>query len=899
MNTRVLRAAIAAALLLTSLPLFAGSLERFLLPRTKSARAYDVAATPTHVWATDYNSSTVAKLGLDGQVLDVFAVYHAVQQIVADPVDDSVWYTSDFSLGHLSLTGQTTDYFLDLSNPGDVEDFIFGPDDHLWISFSGGMLVRVSRAGVVTKLPGFGGYDTRLAAGPDGNVWIVDRYDKTISRVTPAGARTIFTPEFLQEEPLGITAGPDGNLWFTTSYNLKRMTPAGQVTGTFALGFGGGREIVKGADGNLWLTDTSVRRFDIATGQVTWTYNPPAGTGFLWSIAASSTHIWWGSEGHRVGAISYNLGSLTAPFLLHGPEPYASASSAAHVWFTAPNENQIGRVDPNTGHAVLFTLPNADSRPLDIVAGADGMWFTEETGDRIGKINGSGVIVEFPVPTAGQQPTAIAFGPDGNFWFTLFDGDKVVRLTTAGVFTEFALPQTGCGPNALTSAADGNLWITCKTSAKVLRMTTAGVVTGTFNVQGNEPGAIVRAPDGNLWFSTWLHHFRMTPAGVMTKYDFPNAAHGMERVVGPDGALWDTNYNSIVRTTLDGSSHHYHFTPRVNGRALTKGPDANIWFSDSNTAAWFRFVPDDTVAATGLTLCYSGAGSISEQTVATFVDSDSARPLDAYDAWIEWDAGVRDHDVTIVAGETAGEFEVIGSHYYGLPALARTAKVVITAKGDATHTGQTVVAIATIPGFTLSADPTSFLREGGSGIVQVSAGAGCAWQLQANAAWITFPEGASGEGAGNVEFNVAANAPADRTATISGGSASVTITQSAIGLPQSSLYVMTPCRIVDTRYGSGPHPSSTTLEYFAPSACGISSGAKAIVANVTVVAPAASGWLSLYPGDTPWPGVSTVSYRANRTRANNVLLKLDGGWFNVMNSGPNVHYVIDVMGWFE
>ena len=44
-------------------------------------------------------------------------------------------------------------------------------------------------------------------------------------------------------------------------------------------------------------------------------------------------------------------------------------------------------------------------------------------------------ITEFPVPTAGGGALDITAGPDGNLWFTEGTGNKIGRITTAGTIT--------------------------------------------------------------------------------------------------------------------------------------------------------------------------------------------------------------------------------------------------------------------------------------------------------------------------------------------------------------------------------------------------------------------------------------------------------------------------------
>jgi virginiamycin B lyase len=62
-----------------------------------------------------------------------------------------------------------------------------------------------------------------------------------------------------------------------------------------------------------------------------------------------------------------------------------------------------------------------------ITPGADGnLWFTEYTGNKVGRITVSGVITEFPTPS--NKPMGITAGRDGNLWFTEVSGDKIASI---------------------------------------------------------------------------------------------------------------------------------------------------------------------------------------------------------------------------------------------------------------------------------------------------------------------------------------------------------------------------------------------------------------------------------------------------------------------------------------
>ena len=48
-------------------------------------------------------------------------------------------------------------------------------------------------------------------------------------------------------------------------------------------------------------------------------------------------------------------------------------------------------------------------------------------------------IVEFAVPTSNSGPGSITAGPDGNLWFTEKTGNKIGRISASGSFPTFSL----------------------------------------------------------------------------------------------------------------------------------------------------------------------------------------------------------------------------------------------------------------------------------------------------------------------------------------------------------------------------------------------------------------------------------------------------------------------------
>jgi virginiamycin B lyase len=283
-----------------------------------------------------------------------------------------------------------------------------------------------------------------------------------------------------------------------------------------------------------------------------------------------------------------------------------------------------------------FPVPTPGSQPAGITVGPDGaLWFTEENGNKIGRITTGGVITnEFPIPTLNSSPQEITTGPDGALWFTEFGAaplPKIGRVTTSGAFTEFELPA-GSGPDGIAAGPDGALWITMNGTARIGRMTTSGQLTHEFPLlEGFKPGDITPGPDGRMWFTEgeadrigaisvnaasgtspseytlppgtdpsgiaasagalWFTEHalgvrqigRISALGIPITHFGPTGEGPSGIAFGADGALWftETGSDRIGRMTTSGSVSSFTIpTPASEPGGIVAGPDGAMWFTE-------------------------------------------------------------------------------------------------------------------------------------------------------------------------------------------------------------------------------------------------------------------------------------------------------------------------------
>ena len=446
------------------------------------------------------------------------------------------------------------------------------------------------------------------------------------------------------------------------------------------------------------------------------------------------------------------------------------------LWFTENTGNKIGRIT-TAGAVTEYPIPTPGSLPVGITVGPDGaLWFTESAANKIGRIDPVNKgITEYPVPTAHASPYGITRGPDNALWFTETGSGKIGRMTTAGVVTEYSLP-TSVGLDQITAGPDGALWFDQSAGGmigygSIGRITTAGVVNQYAGPYGFY-GGLTPGPDGALWYPIVCEVFagchgdaigRVATDGTSTSYPVVAAAGPYAITLGPDGALWFTEEtNRIGRITLAGVFSE--FPAPAQGFAITAGTD-RLWFTEQNANRIGAILPGSsaTVNLTGANFPASGGTGTATITVTPANATWSAL---GYDSWI-----------TAISGPT---FTGSGTLTYSVAAN----NSISARSGTLAIAGQqfTVTQAGMLPSFSISPTSADVSASGAANTVTVTATPPDAtWTAGSNTPWITITSGTSGTGSGTVGYFSTANPSVNaRSGTLTIAGLTFTVTQAGV-----------------------------------------------------------------------------------------------------------------------
>ena len=290
------------------------------------------------------------------------------------------------------------------------------------------------------------------------------------AQAAPFGALKQYKVPTADSQPRDIANGSDGNRWFTESSEfvpptIGRITPSGAVTEFGpACPFCILTDIAQGPGAILYYTSN-----DPILGRIT------TSGAFLEAVPMPNSNALAGNmavHGNQIWITDFNNDSLWRYDIVSGQftqfpvsEPHDVAVDAAGiVWFTAPLDSAIGRLDPQTG---AVTLTPTEGFPRHIAVAADGaIWFTERfVPQAVGRLDpATNAVTLFPL--TGVGPEGIAASPDGSVWFTQTTRGNIARITNDGVISESKVVKRS-EPFGITVDAEGDPWYTMMSANKI------------------------------------------------------------------------------------------------------------------------------------------------------------------------------------------------------------------------------------------------------------------------------------------------------------------------------------------------------------------------------------------------------------------------------------------------
>jgi virginiamycin B lyase len=130
-----------------------------------------------------------------------------------------------------------------------------------------------------------------------------------------------------------------------------------------------------------------------------------------------------------------------------------------NVWFTERVSNRIGYLDKSqTMHE--FPLPTKNGEVLGIdVDNSDTVWFAERFANRIGWMSKEGQITEIQMPEADSEPRAVFADSKDRIWYTARAGNAIGYYDKKlSKFTSISVPTDKARPAGLCEASDGTVY---------------------------------------------------------------------------------------------------------------------------------------------------------------------------------------------------------------------------------------------------------------------------------------------------------------------------------------------------------------------------------------------------------------------------------------------------------
>ncbi len=294
--------------------------------------------------------------------------------------------------------------------------------------------------------------------------------DDKLGRLDPKTGQMSEVATGPRSQPRRIAAAPDGMMWITLYGNgkLAKVDPAAmKVVKTYDLpgGNAGAYAVTVDGGGMVWTTGNgngTIGKLDPKTGQMV-EYKTPSGRGgpHTLIITEDQKTIWFTMQsGDKVASIDTATGAIREYPSSGGPYGLA-LDKAGNVWFCRMGDNKMGRLDPKTGQmSEVDTGPR--SRPRRVAAAPDGMlWITLYGNGKLAKLDPAAmkVVKAYQLPAGDAGAYAVTVDGGGMIWANEINTDTVVRLDPqTEQMRVIQLPSSNVGIRKMVTDTSGRLW---------------------------------------------------------------------------------------------------------------------------------------------------------------------------------------------------------------------------------------------------------------------------------------------------------------------------------------------------------------------------------------------------------------------------------------------------------
>jgi sugar lactone lactonase YvrE len=559
--------------------------------------------------AASFNYPSGAAVDASGNVYVADSGNHKIRKITPAGVVST--FAGSGRLGSTDATGTAASFDLPFGVAVDASGNVYVSDRE------NNKIRKITSAGVVSTFAGSGSYSSadgmgiaasfkypaRLAVDASGNVYVADNGNHKIRKITPAGVVSTLAGDGTEgstdatgtaasfHDPEGVAVDASGNVFVADRENnkIRKITSAGVVSTFAGSGEVGSNDatatapsfynpsgVALDASGNVYVADSKNNKIrKITSAGVVSTF---AGSGEEGRTDATGTAA---SFNRPFGVALDASGNV---YVADSKNNKIRKITPAGVVSTFAGSGEEGRTDA-TGTAASF------NRPFGVALDASGnVYVADYINDKIRKITPAGEVSTFAgsgysgstdgTGTAASfySPTGVAVDASGNVYVADTSNNKIRKITPSGVVSTLAgsgaqgsTDGTGTAasfyrPVGAAVDAAGNVYVADTYNDKIRKITSAGVVStfagsGDFgSTDGTGTAASFKFPQGvavdasgNVYVAdTYNHKIRkITSAGVVS------TLAGSGEVDSTDGTGTAASFNGPGGVALDAAGNVY------------------------------------------------------------------------------------------------------------------------------------------------------------------------------------------------------------------------------------------------------------------------------------------------------------------------------------------------------